>query len=130
MPVSLLNSRVLKISSLFTSTIATAFPSVSETYTLWNGGAVGFSGRCKAFDHAHASQIHDANLFLTPIGSVDLAKTRYVFQSSDSWYARDRFHYLVGSYIDDIQDAWAEMGRKQIVVFIIHRQVVEALSLS
>src|SRR3984893_4588365 len=53
---------------------------------------VRFGSRCKAFDHSHASQIHDANLFLTPIGSVDLAKTGYVFQSSDPWYARNRFH--------------------------------------
>src|SRR6266480_2124860 len=33
------------------------------------------------------------------------------------------------SAINHIQNSWTEMGGKQIVVFLIHRQVAEALSL-
>ena len=39
------------------------------------------------------------------------------------------FGAVMASIVDHIQNSWTEMGGKQIVVFLIHRQVVEALSL-
>ena len=93
------------------------------------GAPIGFSGSGNAFDHAHASQIHNADFFFAPVRSVDLAKTGHVLHSRDPRDTGNRFDQLVGTYIDNIQNSWTKVSGKQIRVFLIHGQIVESLSL-
>src|SRR5262249_11421233 len=74
-------------------------------------------------------QIHNANLFLTPIGRVNLARSRNEFESSDAGQSWNRLHQFVGPHVNYVQDPRAQMSRQQKLIVFVYRQIVEALSL-
>src|SRR5579859_567194 len=96
----------------------------------WRGisAAIRFFTCGNCFDDLALPQADHADFVFAPIARVNLPEPRNVYGSSDPGEAMDRRDQLVRAHIDDIQDAWSEMRGKQVMIFVIHREVVEMLA--
>src|SRR5437764_34096 len=60
---------------------------------------------------------------------VNLTKIRNESEASDAGHPWNRFYQLVCTHINDVQDSRPKMRRQQVVILIVDRQIIEALSL-
>src|SRR5207248_2189221 len=82
----------------------------------------------KPLDDAHARQIDDTNLVFSPVRGIDLPAFGDVGNAFDTRHVTDGLDHRVRPQIHYVQEAGAEMGREQVVVVLIDRQIVEALA--
>src|SRR5439155_21846731 len=68
-------------------------------------------GRGKALNHRHRLQIDDTDLVFSPVGSIDLVQAGHVFQPGYAGNSCYCLHELVGSHVDNVQNAWTKMRR-------------------
>src|SRR5207249_6895726 len=87
-----------------------------------------FLFRWKSLDDAHARQIDDPNLVFSPVRGIDLPAFGDVGNAFDARHVTDGLDHRIRPQIHYVQEAGAEMGREQVVVVLIDRQIVETLA--
>ena len=93
------------------------------------GAAIRLGGGRQHAHNDHLAKINHPDLLFTPVRGVCLVKRGYIFNAGDTGQTGDCLYECVGSHIDHVQNSRAQMGRQEIVILIIHRQVIEPLAL-
>ena len=76
----------------------------------------------------HLLEVHHTDGVVMSVGGVELLEFRDVLHSFRTRRVRYRSNNFVGAEVDDVGLSCGEMRGQQVVIVLIYREVVEALS--